>query len=29
VSAIHTTDLAAIYEVRIHLESWEARLAAE
>src|SRR5213079_3018247 len=29
VSAIHITDLAAIYEVRIHLESWEARLAAE
>jgi DNA-binding GntR family transcriptional regulator len=29
VSAIHITDLAAIYEVRVHLESWEARLAAE
>lgn len=29
VSAINITDLAAIYEVRIHLESWEARLAAE
>lgn len=29
VSSINITDLAAIYEVRIHLESWEARLAAE
>jgi DNA-binding GntR family transcriptional regulator len=29
VSAINLTDLAAIYEVRVHLESWEARLAAE
>jgi DNA-binding GntR family transcriptional regulator len=29
VSAINITDLAAIYEVRVHLESWEARLAAE
>jgi DNA-binding GntR family transcriptional regulator len=29
VSAINLTDLAGIYEVRVHLESWEARLAAE
>jgi DNA-binding GntR family transcriptional regulator len=28
VSAINITDLAAIYEVRLHLESWEAGLAA-
>jgi DNA-binding GntR family transcriptional regulator len=28
VSAINLTDLAAIYEVRVHLESWEAGLAA-
>jgi DNA-binding GntR family transcriptional regulator len=29
VSEIHLTDLAAIYEVRTNLESWEAGLAAE
>jgi DNA-binding GntR family transcriptional regulator len=29
VSEINITDLAAIYEVRAHLESWAARLAAE
>jgi len=29
VSAINLTDLAAIYEVRVHLEGWQARLAAE
>jgi len=29
VSEIHLTDLAAIYEVRTTLESWEAGLAAE
>jgi len=29
VSEIHITDLAAIYEVRAHLEAWEAGLAAE
>jgi DNA-binding GntR family transcriptional regulator len=29
VSEINITDLAGIYEVRAHLESWAARLAAE
>jgi DNA-binding GntR family transcriptional regulator len=29
VSEINITDLAAIYEVRLHLESWEAGLAAQ
>lgn len=29
VTEINVTDLAAIYEVRSHLESWEAGLAAE
>jgi DNA-binding GntR family transcriptional regulator len=29
VSEINITDLAAIYEVRAHVESWAARLAAE
>jgi DNA-binding GntR family transcriptional regulator len=29
VSEINITDLAAIYEVRNHLESWASRLAAE
>jgi len=29
VTEVHITDLAAIYEVRVHLESWEAGLAAE
>jgi DNA-binding GntR family transcriptional regulator len=29
VSEINLTDLASIYEVRVHLESWAARLAAE
>jgi DNA-binding GntR family transcriptional regulator len=29
VSEINITDLAGIYEVRTHLESWAARLAAE
>lgn len=29
VSEINITDLASIYEVRVHLESWAARLAAE
>jgi DNA-binding GntR family transcriptional regulator len=29
VTEINITDLAAIYEVRAHLESWEAGLAAE
>jgi DNA-binding GntR family transcriptional regulator len=29
VTEINITDLAAIYEVRAHLEAWEARLAAE
>jgi DNA-binding GntR family transcriptional regulator len=29
VSEINITDLAAIYEVRRHLESWASRLAAE
>ena len=29
VSEINITDLAAIYEVRMHLESWASRLAAQ
>ena len=29
VSEVNITDIASIYEVRVHLESWAARLAAE